>query len=571
MANLSLALVFLVLLLSAGVGGFLARKIKLPLILGYILAGVTVGSLVVSAVSGQELVASLAEIGVAFLLFSLGIEFSFARLAKVKEVAVWGGVIQILGVIFLGTLIFPRLGFDFYSSLFLSSCFALSSTAIVAKILAERGELDSLPGEIMIGWLLVQDLAVLPLLLILPQVAVLDSIAWWKIILTVFKAAGLLILVLFLGRMAVPKLLDRIAAVHSREIFLLSVVTLCLAAAFGTAAIGLSFALGAFLAGLIVAESSQNHAVFSEIRPLRDIFAIIFFVSLGMMLSPGFLLAHFGSIFLISLIIIGIKLILVTFLVLYLGYHTKTAFFVGIGLVQVGEFSFILARVGILGNLISSELYSLILSVALFTIVLTPFFFSLAPRLYARTKKTSQLRFPRVYTHIFTRFDHRQVIEEIPLENHVVVCGFGRVGSWLGRALELAEIPFVVVDYNFQVVSDLKKRGVPVVYGDPADIDVLTVARIKQAKIVVVALPDSHTQEMVIANAQTLNPKINILCRTHQDEDLPRLRALGVKTIIQPEFEASLSFVHRILQLFDLSKEEVAGKIKRIKIEHGMG
>ena len=571
MPDLTLVFDLLIILVLAFIGGFLAKKFRQPLILGYILAGVTIGSLAVSAIAGRGQLESLAEIGVALLLFSLGIEFSFARLSRVREVAFWGGLIQILSCIFLGILIFPRFGFDFYSSLFLASCFSLSSTAVVTKILLEKGELDSLPGEIMVGWLLIQDLAVLPMLLILPRIAVLESLPLWQIPLILGKVGVLLLLVFILGRVVVPKILDRVAAVNSREILLLAVVALCFLAASGTYALGFSFALGAFLAGLIVSESSQNHAIFSEIRPLRDIFSIVFFVSLGMMLTPGFLLSHLGQILGLAFVVIIIKLIVVLALVLYLGYHSKTAFLVGVGLVQVGEFSFVLARTGISQNLITADVYSYILSVALLTIVLTPFFFNLAPKVYTKVRKTTSTRFPKIYSLVFARFDRRQALEELPLENHVVICGFGRVGSWLGRACQISEIPFIVVDFNQKVVSELKEKGISVVYGDPADLEVLDFAQVDKAKAIVIAIPDRHTQELVIGNALTLNSKINIICRSHFEEDQARLKALGVQTVIMPEFEASLSMIHRILQAFGEEKEEVAGKIKRIKIEHGMG
>ena len=571
MVGMGLAYALFLILLAGFLGGFLAKRLRQPLILGYILAGIVVGALALPVVSNEEAVKTLAEIGVALLMFALGIEFSLARLRRVKEIALWGGLIQILLTILLGLFIFPQFGFDFYSSLFMAAAFSLSSTAVVTKLLSEKGEIDSLPGEIMVGWLLIQDLAVLPMLAILPKVAVLETSQFWRILLSVGESALLLVLVIILGKGVITKILDRIAAVGSRELLLLSVVTLCLAAAFGTYSLGLSFALGAFLAGLIVAESSQNHAIFSEIRPLRDVFVIIFFVSLGMMITPSFILTNLLTILALVAIILSVKFLIVLGLVFYLGYHTKTAFLVAVGLVQVGEFSFVLARTGISQGVIGGEIYNFIIAVALVTIVFTPLLFEMAPRIYQRVRKLTGKKFPRLYSLIFTRFDHRQGQEGLPLENHVIICGYGRVGGWLGRALEMVGIPFVVVDYNFKIIKELKEKGTPVVYGDPGDVDVLSAAQAKKAKSVIIAIPDRRTQELVISNCQTLNPQLAIICRTHHEEDQPRLKALGVKAIIQPEFEASLSMIHRVLQTYGLEKEEVAGKIKRIKIEHGMG
>ena len=571
MVGMELAYALFLILLAGFLGGFLAKRLRQPLILGYILAGIIIGALALPVITNQEAVKTLAEIGVALLMFALGIEFSLKRLKKVKEIALWGGLIQILLTIFLGLLIFPRFGFDFYSSLFMASAFSLSSTAVVTKLLSEKGEIDSLPGEIMVGWLLVQNLAVLPMLVILPKISSLDPNQFWRILISIAEAGGLLFLVIILGRGLASKALDRVAAVGSRELLLLSVVSLCLAAAFGTYSLGLSFALGAFLAGLIVAESSQNHAIFSEIRPLRDVFVIVFFVSLGMMITPGFILTNLLVIIALVAIILLIKFVVVLGLVFYLGYHTKTAFLVAVGLVQAGEFSFILARTGINQGVIGDEIYNFIIAVALVTIVFTPFLFNAAPKIYSRVRKLTDKRFPKIYSLIFTRFDHRLARGELPLENHVIICGYGRVGGWLGRALEMVKIPFVVIDYNSKIINDLKEKGFQVIDGDPGDVDVLSAARVKKAKLVIIAIPDRRTQELVISNCQTLNPRLNIICCAHHEEDQPRLKALGVKTVIQPEFEASLSMIHRVLQTYGLEKEEVANKIKRIKIEHGMG
>jgi CPA2 family monovalent cation:H+ antiporter-2 len=407
------------------------------------------------------------------------------------------------------------------------------------------------------------------MLLILPKMAFLGSISIFQFLLIILKI-GLLFLFIFLGRFIIPKILDLVAAVNSREILLLSVIFLCLFSAFGTYELGLSFALGAFLAGFLVSESSQNHAIFSEIRPLRDVFSIIFFVTLGTIINPSFLFFHFWQILTLAFLVIFLKFLIVSSLVLYLGYHSKTAFLVGVGLVQVGEFSFVLSKMGISQNIIPEEIYSYILSVSLLTIVLTPLFFNLAPKFYSFLKKTTSLKFPKLYLLFFAGFDRRQGLDDLPLENHVVICGFGRVGSWLGRACEMAGIPFIVVDFNHQVVFDLRRRGIPVVYGDPADLEVLDFAQVDRAKIIVIAIPDSHTQELVITNALTLNPQINIICRSHFEKDQLRLKSLGAKTIIMPEFEASLSIIHRILQSFGFDKEEISGKIKRIKLEHGL-
>jgi len=289
-----------------------------------------------------------------------------------------------------------------------------------------------------------------------------------------------------------------------------------------------------------------------------------------MFLNPYLLVSKIGIILLISLGVILFKFLAVVFLVLYLGYHTKTALIVGLGLTQVGEFAFILSRIGLSTGMINEESYSIILSVALITILVTPWLMVLAPKLYLLLQKASK-RFPKIHQKLFVTIDKFSQPGGLDLKDHVVICGHGRVGSWLARALQLLEVPYVVIDYNHQVITELKAKGVNALYGDPADIDVLDYAQVDKAKVVVVAIPDEATQEVVVANCQTLNPEVKIISRIHQKEALSRLKTLGVACLIQPEFEAALSIIHRVLQFFGVGKEEIAGKIKRLKIEHGMG
>jgi len=372
-------------------------------------------------------------------------------------VAIWGGLIQILLIIILSLFILPLFGFDFYSSLFMGAAFSLSSTAIVVKILSEKSGIDTLPGSIMLGWLLVQDLAVLPMVVILPAIGS-NSGSIGLLILSILKVFAILFAVILLGRKLVPKFINWVANFSSRELLLIAVFSLCLLTAIFTSALGLSLALGAFLAGLIISKTSENHAIFSEIRPLRDIFSIVFFVSLGMFLNPYFLASNILMILSISLLIVFFKFAIITGLVLYLGYHAKTSIIVGMGLVQVGEFAFILSRLGLNSNLISDSVYSVILSVALLTILITPWFISVSPRLYFFLQKTTK-RFPKIYDRLFTKVDQFHREEGLELDGHVIVCGYGRVGSWLARALQLLETPYVVIDYNHQKIADLKKKG----------------------------------------------------------------------------------------------------------------
>lgn len=556
------------ILAVAFLGGFAAKKIKQPAVVGYLSVGILLSFIASKFLPVKDVFSFFSEIGIAFLMFTLGLELSWDLLRRVKTVALWGGIIQILLFIILGIFIFPRFGFDFTSSLLMGFAFSGSSTAIVMKILSEKGEIETLPGEIMLGWLLVQDLAVLPMVAILPSLSSDHQLG--SLFLSIAKAAAVLLVVWFLGKNLLPKFIAKVADFGSRELLLIAVVALCLLTAILTSAMGLSLALGAFLAGLVISKSSENHAIFSEIRPLRDLFSIVFFVSLGMFLNPYFLFTHLPLVLIISLLVILIKFFIITFLTFYLGYHIKNALMVGLGLTQVGEFAFILSRLGQTNVLISEDVHSLILSVALVTILVTPWLMFFAPKLYFHLQKFSK-HFPKIHQKLFVGLDRQLGPDGLEFSNHVVICGHGRVGSWLGRALQLLEIPYIVIDYNHQIISELKAKGVNALYGDPADIDVLDYAQVDKAKVVVVAIPDEATQEVVVTNCQTLNPQVKIISRIHQKEALSRLKTLGVACLIQPEFEAALSIIHRVLQFFGVDKEEIAGKIKRLKIEHGMG
>ena len=558
---------------AAFILGAVMRLIKQPPVIGYLIAGFVL-SLFIGSNETNEVVSFLSELGIVFLLFTLGIEFSFKRLSKVAHIAVIGAIVQILTTMLLGTLLITGFGFSLFVAFFMASAFSLSSTAIVVKILTDKGEMDTLPGEIMVGWLVVQDLAVLPLMIILPSLGkemlnggltLLSFLLLAKNTLLAFLGLGI---VLYTGKHVVPWILKRVAAFNSRELLLVSVFIIVLLAAILTQQLGLSAAIGAFLAGLVIAESTQMHAVFSEIRPLRDLFAMVFFTTLGLILPAGFILQNIGTILSLSLIIMLVKFVIVMCLVLYLGYHAKTSFIVGVGLIEIGEFAFVLARVGLFGQTITAFEYGMIVSVALTSILIMPPLYLATPRIYTLLRESSKKRWPFLYTRLFTNFEHKQLLEELPLAGHVVLCGYGRVGKYVGAALEMAKIPYMVIEYNQKKAALLKERGIPVVYGDPADIDILDFAQVDKARAVVIAIPDLHTQEQVVVNSQTLKRDIVIYCRSHQDEHQKMLQALGVTEVIQPEYEASVSISKRLLRLFSVTPAEIEKKISRLTLQH---
>ncbi len=573
-SGVSLITTFLLLLAAALGGGVIAIRFRLPSILGYIAGGIVVGSLL-PGFFDHQLVEMVAQSGVTLLLFALGIEFSFHKLKRILHVIAYPAVGQILLTFFAILIVLLFFRISFVPALYLGAAAALSSTAIVVKLLSERGELESVPGEVATGWLVVQDLAVVPILILLAAVSGTNAgtATIWSslgtVTVAVVKAGAVLAAVLYLGRHGIPKLLTVVSGFRNRELLLLTTIGIVFFVGLITYAVGLSIALGAFLAGLLVAETSQNHAVFAEIRPLRDLFAVIFFVSLGMSLPVSSLVSVWPVVLTLTVCVVVLKGLIVFGLLRFMGYHRKTAFLVGLYLTQVSEFGFILARAGMAAGVLSELHATILIAVTFLTIMISAPLISRSHDVYYGFSALMR-RFPK----FFRDLDIEHAFPKdtgYPIRDHVVLCGYGRVGRYIGRALQMAGVPFLVVDYNQTALKSLKESGIQTVYGDPADKEVLDYAQVDLARAIVVAIPDRHTQEMVIGNAVSLNRKIKIICRTHHEEDQRHLKSLGVATVVQPEFEAALTIVGRLLNEFGVPDEEIAGKMSRLKIEHGAG
>lgn len=559
---------------SAIVGGIIAKRFRLPALIGYIGSGVVFGNALTSGID-ETLLTRIADAGVTLLLFTLGVEFSFYRLKNALGAVAWAAIAQILISLLVFVLFFLWLGFGFLPALYVAVAASLSSTAIVVKVLSERGELETVPGELTTAWLVVQDLAVVPLMIMLPALvsaqaagAISLTSVLWTISISLLKSMLVLGVIWYLGRRGIPRLLNLVASFDSREIFLLSTIGIVFLAAVSSYAFGLSAAIGAFIAGLLISETSQNHAIFSEIRPLRDLFAVVFFVTLGMVLPLSDIAGSIGLLLLVSALVMVVKWFLVFGLTRYLGNHRKTAFIAAIALTQMSEFGFIIAREGVEHGALGRERYVFLVALTFVTMLAGTMSLSHVHNLYYWFYKTLGRFLPKLFT---TKHELSPNREELAFRDHIVICGYGRVGKYIGRALEMAEVPYVVVDYNHATVQDLKKHGVSVIYGDPADKDVLDYAQVDLARAMVIAIPDRHTQEMIIGNAQTLNRRIRIICRTHHEEDQKWLKSLGVTSIVQPEFEAALSVINKLLTDLGVSAEDIAGKVSRLKIEHGLG
>jgi len=553
MEELGIGLDLLIVLATATVGGILARRLRLPVILGYLLGGIAVGPYVFGLVQDPASIDALATIGVILLLFALGLVFSLKEVVRVGRIAILGGIAQILLTAAVGLGLGKLLGFALLEAVFFGFFIALSSTMIVLKTLMERGELDSMHGRIMIGILLVQDLSVVPLMVIMSALGAGGGGELWlslgKAALTAIVFIGVM---LGLGVWGLPWLLGRVARERSRELFLLTVFTLCLAAAFGTYFFGLSAAFGAFVAGLLIGQSAFARQAFADIVPLRDTFVALFFVSLGMLADPHFVLENAATIAIVVVVIIVGKFVICSLIPWVFGHDPKTVLFVGMGLIQIGEFSFVLAGMGRETKVISEYIYSLTLTSAIITMLLTPFAFGLASFLYRRLSQRET--FGRL---VARRRALSGQDEGWQLSGHAVICGLGRAGSNLVRVLERRKLSYLVIDLDPQLISRLHSQGVPCIYGDASNPEILAHAQLDKARVLVCTFPDFIAVELTVRNALRINPKLDIVARVHRDADAELLKGIGVSELVRPEFETSLEITRHALHRFGLTGVEI--------------
>lgn len=536
----------IIIVVAALIGGMIARLFKQPLIIGYILAGVVIGPHTgFVMVPSTEEIERLAEIGVALLLFAIGLEFSFRKLKPVRKIALIGTPIQLLLTIGFGFAIGKLFGFGWQKSIWLGALISISSTMVTLKTLMSQGWLGTLSSRVMIGMLIIQDLAIVPMMIILPQIN--DPTSGLLVLgIALIKAAVFIALMVLLGTKILPFLLRRIARWNSRELFLLFITALGLGVGYGTYLFGLSFAFGAFVAGMVLSESDYGHQALSDIIPLRDIFGLLFFTSVGMLLDPAFLITNFKMIaLLIVLVMVGKGLIFAGISRLF-GYRNIVPLAVGLGLFQIGEFSFVLERVGFATNSIDIELYSLVLTTTIVTMLLTPFASSLATPLYSLRKKW---------------FKHEPLdtinLPEIGLSDHVIIAGGGQVGYNIAKILQRMRLTFVIVELDFQRVEQLKKDQFPIVYGDASQDVVLEAAHIRRASLLLITVPSVVVSQAITDRIHHLNPELHIVARTINVEHTEELHQRGVYEVVQPEFEASLEFTRQALLHLNVSIKKI--------------
>ena len=549
-------------LTAAFIGGFLARRLHLPSIVGYLLAGVALGPFTPGLFADPEIATELAEIGVILLMFGVGIHFSFRDLFAVRGVAIPGALFQIAVATLLGIGLAALLGWGVPAGVVLGLALSVASTVVLLRALTQRNALDTIHGRAAVGWLIVEDIFTVLVLVLLPSFALLvegGGGGGASILLplgeAILKAAALGLVMVVVGARVVPWLLVQVAREGSQEMFTLAVLAVALGIAFASSAIfGVSLALGAFLAGAVVGETDVSHKAAADALPLRDAFAVLFFVSVGMLLDPGYLLANpLAVAAVVALIVLG-KSLAALAIVALLGYPVRTGLTVGAGLAQIGEFSFILATAGAGLGLLPVEAFQLVVAGALISITLNPLMFAAVDPLDAWLKARPSLR--RWLDRGGGRLA-RPVPEHEPMSGHAVICGWGRVGRTVARALEARGFGYVVIEEHRRTVEALRDRGVPALYGDIADAELLEHAGIRRAKVLVFAAYDPPAAEFAVEHAHRVNPRIEIVVRVETPEEAGRLLDRGASQTVEGERELAVQMARYTLRRFGVTSREV--------------
>jgi len=544
--------------------GFLATKIRLPPIVGYLLAGIALGPFTPGFVGDPHIASQLAEIGVILLMFGVGLHFSMATLLAVRWIAIPGAVAQIAVATTIGTCMAMFWGWSLAGGLVLGLALSVASTVVLLRALKQRGELDSQHGRIAVGWLIVEDLAMVLALVFLPALAETMQGAGgtaqlggllMELGITAGKIAIFVGLMLVGGRRAVPWLLEQIARTGSRELFTLAVLALALGIAYGSAALfDVSFALGAFFAGVLLSESELSHQAAADSLPLQDAFAVLFFVSVGMLFDPSILVREPLAVLAVVLAIVGGKSVAAFAIVLLFRHPVATALTVSASLAQIGEFSFILAGLGVTLGLLPAEGRDLILAGAIVSITLNPFVFATITPVtrWVRARPWLSAWLERGATRLARLPDHPR---SNALRDHGLIVGYGRVGSMIGQALASAGLPFVVIERDLHLVETLRAHGVRAIYGDASAAGVMDIAGLQDAKLLVIASPDSHAARRILEVARKKNPRVDTLVRTHNDHELEYFERQGVGRVLMGERELALGMSEYALHSLGLSQD----------------
>jgi len=532
---------------------FVFNKLKIPSIVGFLAAGMIIGPHGFQLISEITEIEVMAEVGVILLLFVIGLEVSIKQLMRMKKFLIIAGGLQLIGTIAFSSIIFYSFGINITQSIFLAMLVSLSSTAIVLKLLSDKRELEAPHGRIALGVLIFQDLAIVPMFIVLPILGSGSNMPVSEIVLQLFFAFGVVGVVLLASNYLMPRILETLVKMKMREAFTVGILLILLGTAYLTHAVGLSFALGAFIAGLILSESDYSHQIVAEILPLKDAFNSIFFVSIGLLLNIGFVFQFPYLLIGITAGIIALKAIVVIAIVKFMKYPLRTAVLAGLGLAQIGEFSFVLAQAGMNFQLIPDDFYNAFLASSIFTMILTPFFFKFAPVIANRFGEIEPIK--------------KTVEDEHKLTKHVIIVGFGLNGKNLARVLKEAGIQYIVVEMNPDTFQEQKSKGERIIYGDITREEILHQTKIEDANIIVFAISDPASARRGLIQAKIMKPDIYAIVRTRFLSEIDELMSMGADEVIPEEFETSLQIFSKVLERYHIPLNVIMRQVALLREE----
>jgi len=557
--EMMLAIVILISLAIALL--YIGQHFKLPSIVSFLIIGILVGPFGFALITNQSAIEMVGQIGIILLLFTIGLEFSFEKLLRSWRIVIIGGLVQVCTTIVAITLITTYFKMPFNEALVFGFIVSLSSTAIVMKILQERGEVDTIQGRTLLGILIFQDLAIIPMILITPLLFGSGGPDLEHLPLQMGKVAGLLIIIIIMAKWVIPAFLFRVVRLRNRELFFITIAGICILIAWLTSEAGLSVTLGAFVAGLIIGESDYNIDALSHIIPFRDVFAAIFFLSIGMLLDTRMVFDNMYWVAFIVLIIIGVKILTGAFAAAVLGMPARVCIITGFALCQIGEFSFVLAQSGLDGKLIPISLYQLFLAAAIITMALTPFAMNASPKAVDIMYRL----FPK-------RLSRKAIENDISedgiqsLSDHIIIAGYGVTGKSVSRAAELTGIPYVVIDLNPEIIKQEKAaRRSHVIFGDAVQEEILEHAGIRKARTLVVVVSEEVAIPRIVHRARSLSPSVYIIARTRHIRHAQKLLDLGADEVVSEEFEAAREIFTRALKKYQFPETEITKIVDRLK------
>jgi monovalent cation:H+ antiporter-2, CPA2 family len=540
------------------------RRFNIPTIIGFIFTGILVGPSVLGVVKASHEIEIMAELGIILLLFIIGLEFSLKTLASIKKAVLLGGLIQVGGTILIPTLLFLLFGFPASHAIFIGFLLALSSTAIVLKMLSERGEINSPHGKIALAILIFQDIIVVPMMLFTPLIAGESDNILLSLLDLLLKAVGVILVVIISARYLVPKLLYIVAKTKNKELFLLTVVTICIATAMMTSYVGLSLALGAFMAGLIISESEYSHQAISNILPFREIFSSIFFISIGMLLDVQFLWENLIPIIGFTVLVLVMKTIIASSAGLILKYPPRTAIHAGLILFQVGEFAFILSRVGLEYGVLTPDVNQYFLSVSIISMAITSFIIPKADELVCKLLNLPIAKPIQAFSDLIGQKPNVEDLSK-SLDDHLIIIGFGINGRNVARAARHANIPYLILELNAETVKNEQANGEPILYGDAVDMHILENTNVSKARVVVIAISDPESTKKIIINTRSIAPAVFILVRTRFVKEIEPSLLLGADEVIPEEFETSIQIFVRVLRRYFVSQDDIYNLVEQIR------